>query len=93
LVELVHPDLLAGLGLERDHAVARGQVHDAADDDGRDLLIDLERARTRDARAIRAVETIDPGELEARRNASAAVARFAPSVQNPELRVAPEGLQ
>ena len=42
--QLVAPDLLAGLRLERDDAIARGQIHHAVHHDGRDLLEDFERA-------------------------------------------------
>src|SRR5690606_32496973 len=63
-VELVHPDLLARLGTKRDDPIAGWHVHDAVDDDRRDLLIELERGRPRDRTAV-AIEAVVPDELEA----------------------------
>ena len=42
--QFVAPDFLAGLGFERDDAIARWQIHHAIHHDGRDLLKHFERA-------------------------------------------------
>src|SRR5690606_22108924 len=65
LVELVHPDFLAGLRAKRDDAIAGRHVHHAVDDDRRDLLVELERRRPRD-RPSRTIEAVVPDELEIR---------------------------
>src|SRR5690606_31306470 len=55
---------LARLGTKRDDPIAGWHVHDAVDDDRRDLLIELERGRPRDRTAV-AIEAVVPDELEA----------------------------
>ena len=57
--DFVGPDLFAGFGLERHHAIASRRVHDAVDDDGRHFLVELAGAVTGDRLAV-AVEAIVP---------------------------------
>ena len=59
-MHFVGPEFFAGLGLKRDHAIARRQIHHAIDHDRRDLLIKLAGAVAVDGLAF-AVERVVPG--------------------------------